>query len=137
MVSIFDDDVELSPDYFANARRFFEEHPGIVFFDGDPVVITAAGHMEARRLLKRSHSRSSRFVAGRHVWGCNMNVRRWALDREKFDEALALYGWLSDIEFGCHVAKLGGFGRCEGCRLVHLQVSQGRIPGVKHGFRKS
>jgi len=134
IVSIFDDDVELSPDYFANVRRFFKEHPDVVFFDGTPAAFGVNNHRDARKMLQARPAKSPAFLEGRPIWGCNMNLRRWILDREKFDEALALYGWLHEYDFGSRVARLGRFGRYEGCRFVHLEVPQGRITGVKHGF---
>lgn len=136
IVSIFDDDVELSPDYFANVQRLFSEHPEIVCFDGNPVASGVHNHDDAREILQSSAGarESTAFAGGHSLWGCNMNIRRWVLDREKFDESLPLYGWLFDIEFGCRVAELGKFGRYNACRFIHLEVPQGRISGIKHGF---
>jgi GT2 family glycosyltransferase len=134
LVSIFDDDVELAPEYLAKVREFFRVHSDVIFFDGECAAHGVIDHIQARKILQLQSEGSESFRQGCSVWGCNMNIRRWVLDRERFDETVALYGWLHEFDFGHRVEKLGRCGRYSGCRFVHLEVPSGRISGVKHGF---
>jgi hypothetical protein len=106
----------------------------VVFFDGACIARGVADHTSARKILRANSEVSEHFFEGCAVWGCNMNVRRWALQHEMFDDALVSYGWLHELDFGQRVARHGTVGRYAGCRFVHLEVPGGRISGVEYGF---
>ena len=68
------------------------------------------------------------------AYGCNMVVRRSALETVSFDERLPLYAWLEDLDFSFWCGQLGFVARSTEARIVHLGVSSGRVSGRRYGF---
>lgn len=138
IVSFFDDDVELEADYLANARRFFACTPDVVLFWGKPladgVKIGGISRSAARAVVEQVGDITHEFDRTHAAYGCNMNVRRWAVDRTRFDEKLPLYAWLEDRDFGARCARLGQTGKYNGCSFVHLGDSGGRVSGLRLGY---
>jgi hypothetical protein len=134
IVSIFDDDVELASDYLKNAEQLFYMRPEVILFDGHFYHPGPCEREIALQLIASNPERDYSFKATGTAWGCNMNFRRWALDRERFDDMLDSYAWLSDYDLSERVAKFGLAGQYKGCCFVHLQTQSGRTSDRKHGY---
>ena len=52
----------------------------------------------------------------------------------RFDERLALYGWLEDKDFSRTAKKSGRLVQCGALIGVHLGLKQGRVSGRKFGY---
>lgn len=73
---------------------------------------------------------ASRRIVG--LYGCNMAIRMSAARDVRFDEALPLYGWQEDVDFGARLAKHGRIIRSPAFGGVHRGVKGGRI--AQRGF---
>lgn len=73
---------------------------------------------------------------GRHfiLYGCNMVIRRAALELEKFDENLPLYAYGEDYEMTMRLLRYGRIGRLHGCIGVHLLTPGGRVREVQRAY---
>jgi GT2 family glycosyltransferase len=140
LVVFLDDDVELHPDYLAQAEAFAEGHPEVVLFTGEVVVDGAAtGEIDreaARRALERTKAGSA-VTTVEPAYGCNMVVRREIADELRFDERLRLYGWLEDRDFSVRAARRGDVVRYTGCQVAHLGYSGARENGLRLGFQQT
>lgn len=141
VVTFLDDDVELAPEHMEWVRRLFAER-------GD--VAVAWGHMIAdgvrhggidrdqARALIAGHTAAGGFSQAREggygALGGNMHARRAVLDEVRFDERLALYGWLEDRDVAARCARFGKVGQYDRAVFVHLGVSAGRVSGGRYGF---
>lgn len=134
LISFIDDDIELAPDYFAHVCQHFSQHEQIAAFDG-----VEGGHTQdrakARQILAACHGNEKhRFIESRTLYGCNMNARSGIARRVRFDENLALYGWMEDHDFGFRCGEYGKVGRYTACRCVHLSSPDGRISEARYGY---
>jgi GT2 family glycosyltransferase len=138
IITFFDDDVELAPDYLTRAQEMFAARADVVLFCGrvldDGVKKGGISRDEARRVITAQTPESGRFTEEGHAYGCNMNVRRHIADRVGFDERLPLYGWLEDLDFAARCSRHGNIGRFTGCAFVHLGVPSGRVSGGRYGY---
>lgn len=73
---------------------------------------------------------------GRHfvLYGCNMVIRRAALEQEAFDENLPLYAYGEDYEMAMRLLRHGRIGRLHGCVGVHLLTTGGRVREVQRAY---
>ena len=146
IVSFFDDDVELAPDYCQNLRRAFEQNPDLLACNGR-VIADGMGEggiprEEARRLIATDTAARQQTPVpdvvpvgpSTELHGCNMNVRRSILQTVRFDEKFAAYGWLEDWDFANRLGKIGRLGDVPDCRLVHLATTSGRTSGLRMGI---
>jgi glycosyltransferase involved in cell wall biosynthesis len=133
IVCMLDDDVELPEDYFASVKRLFESRADVIGFSGSVMTVDHKTRQEAQEIL-RQWKPEDRFGEGRIGLGCSMNVRRWVLDKVRFDERLALYGRLEDADFAAQTIHLGKQGTYFASRVCHLMEKQGRLPGKAYGF---
>jgi glycosyltransferase involved in cell wall biosynthesis len=67
-------------------------------------------------------------------YGCNMAFRATAIAHLWFDERLALYGWLEDLDFGFRVATRAKTISTDIVWGVHLGSKSGRVSGFKFGY---
>jgi len=141
LVTFLDDDVELHPDYLDHVARLFAAAPDIVLADGRVLADGAAsGSIErarARAIIAEAIVPAEPIVAPsapERIYGCNMSVRRAALDRVRFDERLPLYGYMEDRDFAFQCARLGSLARCMSAAMVHLGAGSGRVSGRRFGF---
>ena len=67
-------------------------------------------------------------------YGCNMAFRLKTIEGLIFDERLALYGWLEDLDFGLRAGKLGRMISTDLVWGVHLGVRGARSSGVRFGY---
>jgi glycosyltransferase involved in cell wall biosynthesis len=133
IVCMLDDDVELPEDYFSCVKRLLETRPEIVGFSGSVMTVDHKTREEAKKILLQWKG-EDRFEEGKIGIGCSMNVRRWVLEKVRFDERLALYGRLEDADFAARTFPLGKQGTYFACRVAHLMEKQGRLPGKAYGF---
>ena len=75
MVTILDDDVELSDDYCAKALALLDKRDDILLFDGLVLKNGNVTRNEARELINKS-SADEVFTETSLSHGCNMNIRR-------------------------------------------------------------
>jgi glycosyltransferase involved in cell wall biosynthesis len=67
-------------------------------------------------------------------YGCNMAFRLKTIEGMVFDERLALYGWLEDLDFGLRAATRGRMISTDLVWGVHLGVRGGRDSGLRFGY---
>ena len=142
VVVFLDDDVELDPDYLDQIARAFATWPDLVLADGRVLADGALAGPVARdsarassRSLKGPACPRSMRTRPSGSTACNMSVRRTALARVRFDERLALYGYMEDRDFAFQCARLGAVARCTSAAIVHLaENSGGRASGRRFGF---
>lgn len=140
-ISFLDDDVALRDDALAEAGAFLVRRPDVVALSGavlaDGVRTGGIARPDAEALLAgdaAAHPAPPQSFHDEGLYGCNMHVRRSALDRVRFDERLPGYAWLEDRDFSERVRGLGRVGRFTGSRVVHLGVPSGRQPGLRMGY---
>jgi glycosyltransferase involved in cell wall biosynthesis len=133
-VTFFDDDIELAIDYLSQAEAFWQARSDVVMFDGHFLHPGPCERSDAQRILLEHTIRESRFVHSKGIWGCNMNFRRWVLDKELFDNALDGYAWLGEYELCERISPLGLCGRYYCCCFVHLETRTGRFPDRQLGY---
>ena len=67
-------------------------------------------------------------------YGCNMAFRIKNIEGLMFDERLALYGWLEDLDFGLRAGMRGGMISTDLVWGVHLGVQGARSSGIRFGY---
>ncbi|HUB82603.1 MAG TPA: glycosyltransferase [Bryobacteraceae bacterium] len=138
LVSFFDDDIELQPDYLFHCRSYLSLHPEVVGVSGNPLADgTLTGEIareEAMRLL--------RTPAGDHapprscfaLSGFDMTVRKTVAEQVRFDERLSLYALYEDFDFSVRCKQFGCLMIVPQCLLVHLRTGASRISAVRLGY---
>jgi GT2 family glycosyltransferase len=134
IVTIFDDDVEVAPDYLERAQAFLATHPEVCVFDGRVLRDGQVSRQEAKDILRRPMPEDHSFRPTVHIYGCNFTSRVDTLRSHPFDERLPLYAWQFELDYGIRCSSTGEVGTYHGCRFVHLMVSSGRINGKRFGF---
>ena len=139
LVSFFDDDVELHPEYLLRCRSFLSEHTEVAGVSGHPVadgrLIGEITRHEAVRLLTDRPLRPPpghrpRFALA----GFDMTVRRDVVEKVKFDERLSLYGVYEDFDFSVQCKRFGLLMTVDRCLLVHLRAGASRVSSVRLGY---
>lgn len=137
LVTFFDDDAEPARDYLERAQWFAHTHPDVVLFDGhvaaDGAVTGEIDRGQARAIVA-GHTRSHDVSTQPEAYGCNMTVRASVAQTVRFDERLPLYGWLEDRDFAIRCSRRGVVANYQGCVIVHLGTSSGRISGNRMGI---
>lgn len=140
IVAFFDDDFVPDDGWLEAAAAVFARDPGIACVTGEVVAdgINGPGISfdQALGLIDAHRSNvTDRLIDGYSPYGCNMAFRRSAIDGQRFDERLVLYGWQEDRDFGAAIAKRGGrlvkAGEAFG---VHLGAKTGRTSGRRLGY---
>jgi glycosyltransferase involved in cell wall biosynthesis len=67
-------------------------------------------------------------------YGCNMAFRARTIRDLRFDERLALYGWLEDYDFGSRAAARAKLISTDAVWGVHLGTKRGRTSDLKFGY---
>lgn len=138
LVSYLDDDVELRPDYFESARRFFDASPDVVLMTG-LVLADGSGQGEISRadglVILGQDDQTVPFVRDvRSAYGCNMTARGDIAAKEPFDERMRLYAWQEDNDFSVRMGRHGRVVHYSECKCVHLATGTGRVNGRAFGF---
>ena len=145
VVTFIDDDAELRDDYLAWTVRLFGERREVVLATGRELADGFKKGGFTRNYARHVIAADTLYLADTDaldvntidpsiIYGCNMSVRRSVFDEARFDERLPLYAWAEDYDFALSCAPHGCVVRIENCRMVHLGVSSGRLPGKRYGF---
>ena len=127
----FDDDFVADPGWLEAAARAFADAPDIVALTGDVLADDVKGpglsFADAVAIVDAPTGLAGWDVVEPYSpYGCNMAFRVSAIEGQRFDERLVLYGWLEDRDFGSVLAKGGG-------RLVKIAAARGVHMGAKGG----
>ncbi|HEX4150618.1 MAG TPA: glycosyltransferase [Steroidobacteraceae bacterium] len=146
VVFFFDDDFVPSPHWIERTVRVFASHPGVAGVSGrvirDGAMSDAVSWEEAEHLIREADAAETDGADGCEplfeapdLYGCNMAYRMSAVGSElRFDERLALYGWLEDKDFSRLAGRAGRLVQCHSLVGVHLGLKQGRVSGEKFGY---
>ncbi|MDL5047217.1 glycosyltransferase [Oscillatoria amoena NRMC-F 0135] len=134
-ILFLDDDVELDTAYLREGIRILQGEPGYAGIHGWVLRDEQTTREDARNLLSvQEETPVLRPHPCRRLYGCNMLVRRAALEGFRFDERLPLYGWLFEIPFSRHLRRYGLLVKSRACRLVHLREESARLGGNRFGY---
>ena len=140
IVVFVDDDYIPSVSFIADIESLFECHPQVAGATG---LVLADGVTKGGLDPQRARALNEGFDARRqtlemydieHAYGCNMAFRTSAIKDLRFDEALPLYSWQEDVDFGARVAKIGRMVKTNAFAGVHLGVIGGRTSGKRLGY---
>lgn len=141
-IAFFDDDMELDRDFLASMYDMMEANGDVVLATGNTLADGAKtggiSRDDARRIVRESEGGSWDAKAGvSDYWGASgglMVCCRWLAEEIRFDERLALYGWLEDFEFAMQAMQFGRVVKFVGARCVHLAHRSGRVSGYRLGY---
>jgi GT2 family glycosyltransferase len=141
VVFFFDDDFVPSPHWIERTVRVLASNPDIAGISGrvirDGAMSAAVSWEEADRLIREADvaDAADELTEAPDLYGCNMAFRMSAIGNDiRFDERLALYGWLEDKDFSRSARRAGRLVQCESLIGVHLGLKQGRVSGAKFGY---
>jgi glycosyltransferase involved in cell wall biosynthesis len=139
-VGFFDDDFELQEDYLEQAVAFMNANASVMGISGRLLAGGGINRQDAKKLIARyqpgENPKGMFFSQGKHhiLFGCNMVIRRAALNYEKFDESLPLYSFGEDYDISIRLERYGLIGRFAGCVGVHLETPGGRVREELRGY---
>jgi glycosyltransferase involved in cell wall biosynthesis len=139
-VGFFDDDFELQEDYLEQAVAFMNANASVMGISGRLLAGGGINRQDAKKLIARyqpgENPKGMFFSQGKHhiLFGCNMVIRRAALNYEKFDESLPLYSFGEDYDISIRLERYGLLGRFAGCVGVHLETPGGRVREELRGY---
>lgn len=128
----YDDDFVPAPGALEGIERLFAERPDLAGATGNVAADGASGaaiSVEAAIEICRQVHIAPPELAERRViglYGCNMAIRLSAAEGLRFDEALPLYGWQEDLDFGARLSKRGAVIRTSAFSGVHRGVKSAR-----------
>jgi hypothetical protein len=141
VVFFFDDDFVPSRHWIERTVRVFGIDPSVAGMSGrvirDGAMSNALSWEEAEGLIGKADvsEPDDSLSEALDLYGCNMAFRMSAIaDRVRFDERLALYGWLEDKDFSRIAKRSGRLVLCDSLIGVHLGLKQGRVSGRKFGY---
>ena len=138
LVTFFDDDVELHPDYLCNCRAFMAGHPEVAGISGraiaDGTLIGEISRVRAVNLIREFDEPQFRHRVWFGMTGFDMTVRRDVADRVRFDDRLRLYALYEDFDFSVRCRRFGTIMSVDQCVLVHLRTGSARISPVRLGY---
>lgn len=141
VVFFFDDDFVPSRYWIERTVRVFRADRAVAGISGqvirDGAASLAVSWEEADRLIGDADVERSddRLSDAPDLYGCNMAFRMSAIgDTVRFDERLALYGWLEDKDFSRTAKKSGRLVQCGSIIGVHLGLKHGRVSGTRFGY---
>lgn len=142
-VAMIDDDYVPAPNFIQGVLRGFVAFPeasglgGLLIVDGangPGVSFEEAVAQVEDFAATREHDATPRRLPGMAgVYGCNMAFRMRDIGTIRFDEAVPLYGWLEDTDFGARLP--GPFVYTDAFFGAHCAVKIGREKsGVRLGY---
>jgi glycosyltransferase involved in cell wall biosynthesis len=133
-----DDDVEIAPNFIESMERLLDEVQDAVAATG--FLVADGVRWDTGLNRKSARTAAVGYVQGRdnydrdELYGCNLFVRTDIFKKVLFDERLALYGWLEDLDFTTNCLRFGRtIVNAETC-VAHLATPGGRISGPKLGY---
>lgn len=143
VVAFFDDDLVPSRHALEGMATFYAEHPemngasGTLLADGirgPGITPDAALRMVADADAGFDGIDPAITSTPRALYGCNMCYRRTAISGLRFDEALPLYAWLEDLDFGGQLPQ-GTLAHTPAFYGVHCGEKRGReTSGLRLGY---
>jgi glycosyltransferase involved in cell wall biosynthesis len=144
VVVFFDDDFVPSRYWIEYVQDVFSNHPDVVSATGvvlvDGVISGGIAWSDGQlRVDEADRSKSTNLgnyglKRGRSPYGCNMAFRASAVDSLTFDERLALYGWLEDLDFSARASRRAGMIATNLLWGVHLGSVRARTSGLRYGY---
>lgn len=127
-VLLMDDDAELAPNYLASMEDLFDRRNDVVIASG----VCAMDGLRIGRPLRREeavaavekHPAEEKTESSEAAPGCNIFVRRAAVESERFDERLPLSGWLEDYDFSVRCRRHGAIVWNLGTCTAHLAMQR-------------
>lgn len=140
-----DDDFYPAPHFVETIRDLFARVPDVVgcntTLEYDGAAVVAMEPKEGIDLIANIRpdpgiGESLGATQIRSLYGCNMAVRMDVLRawNVRFDDRLAFYGWLEDLDFSRRLARHGRLVRLHAVGGVHLGTSSGRVAETWLGF---
>jgi glycosyltransferase involved in cell wall biosynthesis len=141
VVIFFDDDFVPSRHWIERTVRVFHAEATVAGISGrvirDGALSDAVSWEEAERLIGEADVEEADDTLSNvpDLYGCNMAFRMSAVGADvRFDERLALYGWLEDKDFSRTARKFGRLVQCHSLIGVHLGLKHGRVSGTRFGY---
>lgn len=128
----YDDDFVPAPGALEAVERLFSSRREIVGATGLVAADGAAGEEisgeTANEICRQLHLTPPPLTMRRVIglYGCNMAIRLSAADGLWFDEALPLYGWQEDLDFGARLSARGAIIQTTAFSGVHRGVKSAR-----------
>ena len=140
-VAFLDDDVLIHEHFLRNMESIFRSRPDAILVMGHLLANGNISFDEAKALILSPPDCGSdtgqyypvEAPYGR-VYGANMCIRFSLLEHERFDERLALYSAMEDVDIGTRARRYGEVGYYFGSLAVHLRTPGGRISHRALGF---
>ena len=128
----YDDDFVPAPGALEAIEQLFDTRPEVAGATGhvaaDGATMAAISDATATNICRQLHisppAPTERRVIG--LYGCNMAVRLSAAKNLWFDEAMPLYGWQEDLDFGARLSKRGAVIKTSAFSGVHRGVKSAR-----------
>lgn len=142
----FDDDIELSKDYFLSIIRAFNDERTLAVTG---YVVNQKDLCRFEKLLRKffllsdiRNSKTFRKISGfysfpfhcssdmeiKAIWGCNMAIKANYFQKELFDESLRMY---EDVDFSFRLGKRGQLKLVRKAELIHYRSPKNRLPPQK------
>jgi GT2 family glycosyltransferase len=138
-VLFIDDDVVLAPRFLENLLRLHSEFPEVAGFTVNVIAdgaVTWEIPLQSAEIAAISWQEPCGFdslILSKVPYG-GISMRGDLLGRIQFDERLAEYGFMEDLDFFVRLRDFGSTGYAHNCGLVHLAVGSGRTNQRKLGF---
>ena len=140
-VAFLDDDILIHKHFLRNMEQIFKTRPEAMLVMGHLLANGNISLDEAQALI--ASPPDCDLDAGEYcpvqaayggVYGANMCIRFRLLEHERFDERLALYSAMEDVDIGTRVRRYGEVGYYFGSLAVHLRTPVGRMSHRALGF---
>jgi GT2 family glycosyltransferase len=138
----FDDDYIPTKTALEGVISFFDDNPGVVGITGhllaDGILGPGLTRDEAVALIDEFDAKPAPALTRKNdqrgLYGCNMAYRLSAIETERFDEKLPLYGWQEDVDFSNRLLAKGDLVETNAFVGVHRGTKRSRSPGKKLGY---
>lgn len=142
VIAFFDDDYLPSRTAIEGLGWLFGTHPDIISANGkllaDGINSSGIAFTDAMAMLDVWDAVADRqYQMKPHeggLYGCNMVYRTSAIGDVRFDDALPLYGWQEDVDFGAQLVGRGRTVITDAFAGVHQGTKRGRTSGEKLGY---
>jgi GT2 family glycosyltransferase len=142
-IVFLDDDVEVEDHYVERILETYRARPDVAIVNGANLAhgIYPAGSLDrdtAKQLIQKALASRDQprlnAVPMNTAYGCRMSVRGSLLGKVFFDERLAIYGYLEDLDFALSCKRYGSIVENPQALGVHIEVSFGRTSEKRRGY---
>lgn len=138
----FDDDYIPTKSALEGVVSFFDDNSDVVGITGhllaDGILGPGLSRDEAVALIEEFDAKPAPTLTRKNdqrgLYGCNMAYRLSAIETERFDEKLPLYGWQEDVDFSNRLLGKGDLVETNAFVGVHRGTKRSRSPGKKLGY---